>query len=312
MASRAASGKVLDALVPRLPALIGGSADLAGSNNTRAAGQKHLTRGDFSGSYIHFGVREHGMGTILNGMALAGLRPYGGTFLVFSDYMRPTIRLAAMMGLPVIYVFTHDSIGLGEDGPTHQPVEHLAGLRAIPNLHVFRPAEANETSIGWRLALERKDGPTALVLTRQGLPTLPAEDVRGAERGGYVLRDSPGRPDVILIATGSEVGVAMAGWETLKQEGVAARLVSLPCWELFEAQPVAYREGVLPAEVTARVTIEAGAQLGWERYAGPSGEIIGLERYGASAPAKTIFAMLGFTPEAVVTAAMAQIGRAGR
>jgi len=312
MASRAASGKVLDALVPRLPTLIGGSADLAGSNNTRAAGQKHLTRGDFSGSYIHFGVREHGMGSLMNGMALSGLRPYGGTFLVFSDYMKPTIRLAAMMGLPVIYVFTHDSIGLGEDGPTHQPVEHLAGLRAIPNLYVYRPADASETSIGWRVALERTTGPTALVLTRQGLPTLPAEEVRGAERGGYVLRDGPDMPEVILIATGSEVGVALAGWVELTRQGVAARVVSLPCWELFETQPAEYREAVLPAEVSARVTVEAGSRLGWERYAGPGGAIIGLERYGASAPAKTLFTKLGFTSEAVVSAALAQLERAGR
>ncbi len=311
MATRAASGKVLDVIVPRLPAIMGGSADLAPSNNTRAAGQKHVERGDFSGSYIHFGVREHAMGSLMNGMALSGLRPYGGTFLIFSDYMRPPVRLAAMMGLPVVYVYTHDSIGLGEDGPTHQPVEQLAGLRAIPNLYVFRPAEANETVIGWRLALERKEGPTALVLTRQGLATLPAGEVRGAARGGYVLRDASGRPEVILIASGSEVGLALAGWEELQRRGVAARVVSLPCWELFEEQPEAYRLEVLPPEITARVAIEAAARLGWERYAGAGGAIIGLDRFGASAPAKTIFEKLGFTQEAVVSAALAQIEQAG-
>jgi transketolase len=306
LATRASSGQVLNAIAPYIPALLGGSGDLTGSNKTDLKGEQHLTRKDFSGRYIHFGVREHGMGGILSGMALhGGIRPYGGTFLVFSDYMRPAIRLAALMGLPVIYVFTHDSIGLGEDGPTHQPIEHLMSLRTIPNLTLFRPADATETAIGWRVALENRHGPTALVLTRQGLPTLDRSRYAlavEAMRGAYVLSDSDD-PEVILMATGSEVHLALAAQEQLAEGGVAARVVSVPSWELFAAQPAAYRDLVLPPHVKARVSIEAGVTLGWERYVGADGMAIGLDRFGASAPYQTIYEKLGLTAEAVTDAA---------
>ncbi len=305
LATRAASGQVLNAIAPRLPTLIGGSADLTPSNNTRPQGIAAITPEDFTGRYIHFGVREHGMGAIMNGMALhGGVRPYGGTFLVFSDYMRPSIRMAALMHLPVIFVFTHDSIGVGEDGPTHQPVEHLTALRAIPNLYVFRPADANETVIAWRVALQRHHGPTALILTRQALPVLE-QPVEGAHRGAYILLEAPGEgdPQVILMASGSEVHLAVAAAQTLIAEGIRARVVSMPCWELFEAQPLEYRQQVLPPEVRARVAIEAGATLAWGRYVGLDGVIIGLDRFGASAPAKVLFEQFGLTAEAVVAAA---------
>ena len=306
LATRASSGQVLNAIAPYIPALLGGSGDLTGSNKTDLKGEQHLTRKDFSGRYIHFGVREHGMGGILSGMALhGGIRPYGGTFLVFSDYMRPAIRLAALMGLPVIYIFTHDSIGLGEDGPTHQPIEHLMSLRTIPNLTLFRPADATETAIGWRVALENRHGPTALVLTRQGLPTLDRSRYAlavEAMRGAYVLSDSDD-PEVILMATGSEVHLALAAQEQLAEGGVAARVVSVPSWELFAAQPAAYRDLVLPPHVKARVSIEAGVTLGWERYVGADGMAIGLDRFGASAPYQTIYEKLGLTAEAVTDAA---------
>jgi transketolase len=304
LATRAASGQVLNAIAPRLPTLIGGSADLTPSNNTRPQGVAAITPQDFSGRYIHFGVREHGMGAILNGISLhGGLRPYGGTFLVFSDYMRPAIRMAALMHLPVIFVFTHDSIGVGEDGPTHQPIEHLTALRAIPNLYVFRPADANETVIAWRVALERRHGPTALILTRQALPVLE-QSTEGAARGAYILLEAPGEgdPQVILMASGSEVHVAVAAAQALLAEGVRARVVSMPCWELFEAQPLAYRQQVLPPQIRARVAIEAGATLAWGRYVGLDGVVIGLDRFGASAPAKVLFEQFGLTAEAVVTA----------
>lgn len=304
MATRVASGQVLDALAPRLPALLGGSADLTGSNKTQARGTAAITPDDFTGRYLHYGIREHGMGSIMNGLALSGLRPYGGTFLVFSDYMRPPMRLAAMMGLPVTYVFTHDSIGLGEDGPTHQPVEQLMGLRTLPNLYVFRPAEATETAAGWRVALCRTDGPTALVLTRQNLPVLEVAETAGALQGGYVLRDpAGGPPEVILMGTGSEVHIALAAQALLADQGVLARVVSLPCWELFAAQPQAYRDSVLPPEITARVAIEAGVTLGWERWLGPAGVAIGLNHFGASAPYETLYEKFGLTPEAVAAAA---------
>ncbi|UCC65735.1 MAG: transketolase [Anaerolineae bacterium] len=297
LATRAASGQVLDAIAPHLPMLLGGSADLTGSNKTRPAGAEAVRRGDFSGSYVHFGVREHGMGAILNGLALhGGVRPYGGTFLVFSDYMRPTIRLAAMMGLPVIYVFTHDSIGLGEDGPTHQPVEHLMSLRTIPNLAVIRPADGNETALAWRVALERRDGPTALCLTRQGLPQVTATD-NDLARGAYVLAEAEGgTPDVVLIASGSEVSLALAAQEQLAGEGIGVRVVSMPSWELFDAQPDDYRARVLPASVP-RLAVEAGVTLAWARYVGEGGKVIGLDRFGASAPYMTLFEQFGFTVE---------------
>jgi len=312
MATRAASGKVLDAIAPCLPALLGGSADLSPSNNTRPAGAQALRRDDFSGSYLHFGVREHGMGAILNGLALHGLRPYGGTFLVFSDYMRPTLRLAAMMGLPVIYVFTHDSIGLGEDGPTHQPVEHITALRAIPNLVVMRPADANETAAAWKMALERTSGPTALILTRQNVagitpPVMTHSAAWGLGRGAYVLSEAAKeRPDVVLLATGSEVHLAVAARERLLQEGIAARVVSMPSWELFDAQPKDYRAAVLPPGAP-RLAIEAGVTLAWGRYLEGRGGAIGLDRYGASGPYKTLFQQLGFSVENVAAQARALV-----
>jgi transketolase len=305
IATRASSGHVLSAIAPHLPNLVGGSADLTGSNNTRPKAAEHLSRDDFSGRYIHFGIREHGMGGIMNGMALhGGVRPYGGTFLVFSDYMRPTIRLAALMKLPVIYVFTHDSIGVGEDGPTHQPIEHLMSLRAIPRLTTFRPAEATETIVGWQVAL-RNAGPTALVLSRQGLPTLGDEHITGpdgAARGGYILRDVS-EPQVVLIATGSEVHIALEAQKLLAEKGIAARVVSMPSWELFDAQPRAYRESVLPPALTARVAVEAGATFGWAKYVGLEGAVVGLDRFGASAAGKILYAKLGMTAEAVAGAA---------
>ncbi|MGB7093964.1 MAG: transketolase C-terminal domain-containing protein, partial [Anaerolineales bacterium] len=300
LATRTASGKVLAAIAPNLPTLVGGSADLTPSNNTRPPDAKEIGRNDFSGSYIHFGVREHGMGSIMNGLALHGLRPYGGTFLIFSDYLRPTIRLAAMMGLPVIYVFTHDSIGLGEDGPTHQPVEHVTSLRTIPNLVVLRPADGNETAKAWEVALSRTNGPTALVLTRQALPQLcPADN--GLERGAYVVKGvHGGRPDVVIMASGSEVSIGLGAVEQLESGGVKARLVSMPSWELFDQQPQAYRDSVLTPGVP-RLAIEAGVTLAWGRYfETDNGEVIGIDRYGASAPYKTIYEHYGLTVERVV------------
>jgi transketolase len=307
VATRSASGAVLNAVAPRIPNLLGGSADLTASNHTLPKGEKPLTREDFSGRYIHFGVREHAMGAILNGLALhGGVRPYGGTFLVFSDYMRPSIRLAAMMGLPVIYVFTHDSIGLGEDGPTHQPIEHLTSLRAIPNLWVFRPADAAETVVGWRVALERRDGPTALVLTRQAVPVIDRSryaSAEGALRGAYVLSDVP-EPQVLLIATGSEVVIALEAQKILAERGIPARVVSMPCRELFRRQPAEYREAVLPSTLRARVVVEAGATLGWGHEVGLDGAVVGLDRFGASAPYEVLYRKLGLTPEAVAEAAV--------
>lgn len=314
MATRSASGKVLNAVAPVLPTLIGGSADLTPSNNTELKSYPWLQTGEFGGRNIHFGVREHTMGGILNGLALhGGVIPYGGTFLVFSDYMRPTIRLAAMMELPVVYVFTHDSVGLGEDGPTHQPVEHLPALRAIPNLIVVRPADATETVEAWRMALEYAAGPVALLLSRQKLPILdrtvlaPAE---GLKRGAYVLADTDGTPDLILIASGSEVQVALDARERLGAQGVKARVVSMPSWELFEQQPSEYQDRVLPSEVTSRLAVEAAVPLGWERYVGLQGHVVGLNRFGASAPYKIIFEQLGFTGESVALQALAVLDKA--
>jgi transketolase len=308
IATRAASGAVLDALAPHVPALLGGSADLTPSNNTLPKGAQAFSHADFSGRYIHFGVREHAMGGILNGLALhGGVRPYGGTFLIFSDYMRPAIRLAALMELPVIFVFTHDSIGLGEDGPTHQPVEHLTALRAIPNLAVIRPADATETVEAWRAALSRRKGPTALVLTRQAVPVLEYDatyPAQGAARGGYILREVE-RPEVILIASGSEVHIALAAQELLAAEKVGARVVSMPSWELFDGQSEEYRESVLPSSLRARVAIEAGATLAWARYTGLDGAAIGLDRFGASAPAQVLYEQFRITPTAVAEAARA-------
>lgn len=303
MATRSASGTVIDALTSQIPTLLGGSADLTPSNNTLPKGGLSLSRDDFSGGYIRFGVREHAMGSLMNGLVLhGGVRPYGGTFLVFSDYMRPPIRLAAMMEQPVIFIFTHDSIGLGEDGPTHQPIEHLTALRAIPNLVVFRPADATETVEGWRVALTHRHGPTALILTRQGLPVLdrtqfaPAED---AARGAYILSEVED-PQAIVMATGSEVHIALEAQKRLAAQGIRVRVVSMPSWELFEAQPKDYRDTVLPPRIRARVAIEAGATLAWSRYVGLDGKAIGLDRFGASAPYQIIYEKLGLTSEAVV------------
>ncbi len=300
MATRKASGIVLNALAAALPTLIGGSADLAPSNLTLLRGYDDFQKETPAGRNLRFGVREHAMGGILNGMALhGGLIPYGGTFLVFSDYMRPAVRLAAMMHLPVVYVWTHDSLWIGEDGPTHQPVEHLAALRAIPNLTLIRPCDANETAEAWRAALRRRDGPTALVLTRQNLPILDRSEMAGAQnlaRGAYVLRDAPeGDPDLVLIASGSEVHLALAAQEGLMERGVRARVVSMPSWELFDAQPPEYRAAVLPPAVP-KIAIEAARPLGWERYVGPDGTVIGIGRFGASAPYQVLMEKFGFTP----------------
>ena len=299
LASRSASGQVLNAIAPRLTSLIGGSADLAPSTNTYMKGL-----GDFgpdeSGSNMHFGIREHAMGSIMNGMALyGGLIPFGATFLIFSDYMRPPIRLAALMGLKTIYVFTHDSIGLGEDGPTHQPIEQLAALRAIPQLTVIRPGDANETAEAWRTAITCK-GPVAIVLTRQALPTLDRTELASASnasKGGYVLLDSEEAPQLILIATGSEVYLAVDAAKKLRQHGIIVRVISMPSWELFEEQSAEYKESVLPKSVGARMAVEAASPMGWERYVGLQGTTITLDHFGASAPAKTLFQQFGFTVE---------------
>ncbi|TDI25549.1 MAG: transketolase [Acidobacteria bacterium] len=303
IATRAASGKALNALATRLPELMGGSADLAGSNKTDIDGEADFNKGAYDARNIRFGIREHAMGAILNGMVLhRGFIPYGGTFLIFSDYMRPSIRLAALMGQRVIYVYTHDSIGLGEDGPTHQPIEHLASLRAMPGLLVIRPADANETSEAWRVAVQRSDAPTALVLTRQKLPVLSSivADVAAAgelARGAYVLADSPSSlPEIILLASGSEVHVALQAWQRLTADGVGARLVSMPSWELFEEQDGSYRDAVLPPSVEKRLAIEAGSSFGWSRYVGLSGDVIGIDRFGASSPGSTNMEEFGFTP----------------
>ncbi len=308
LATRQASGLTLNRLAPVLTTLMGGSADLAPSTKTLLADETDFQADTPTGRNLRFGVREHGMGGILNGMALhGGIRPYGGTFLVFSDYMRPSVRMAALMGLPVIYVWTHDSVWVGEDGPTHQPVEHLAALRAIPNLVVIRPADANETAAAWQVALERRDGPTALVLTRQSLPVLfetrrPA--AKTVERGGYVLVDSSGVSTVLLIASGSEVHLALDARDLLAERGIPVRVVSMPSWELFDAQPASYRSLILPPEVTARLAIEAGISQGWEKYVGPVGDVMSLEHFGASAPHAVLQEKFGFTAQAVVERVM--------
>jgi transketolase len=313
MATRQASGAVLNALAPLLPTLIGGSADLAPSNNTLLKGYADFQKATPAGRNFHFGVREHAMGAILNGLALhGGVIPYGGTFMVFSDYMRPAVRLAALMGQRVIYVWTHDSVWIGEDGPTHQPVEHLMALRAVPNLVVIRPCDANETAAAWHVALERREGPTALTLTRQKMPVLAETARASAEtvaRGAYILADAPGAIDVLLIASGSEVHLALEARKLLAQKGVAVRVVSMPSWELFDAQEPAYREVVLPPQVAARLAIEAGVTLGWERYVGLAGGVIGLDRFGASAPYKVLMEQFGFTPQAVAEQALRLVNR---
>ena len=300
MATRASSGKIINALAPILPELIGGSADLAPSNNTMIADSPAFQKESFDGRNFHFGVREHAMGAALNGMALfGGVIPYGGTFLIFSDYMKPAIRLAALSHIPSIFVFTHDSVGLGEDGPTHQPIEQLISLRSIPNLVTIRPADANEVREAWKVAVTRKDGPIALALTRQTVPTFESRDEETVSKGAYVLKDF-GEPEVILMASGSEVGLIMQAAQKLNEEGRGVRVVSFPSWALFEKQDDAYKESVLPKNIQARLAVEAGSSLGWERYAQ---SVIGIDHFGASAPAKVIFENFGFTVENVVAKA---------
>ncbi|HEX5808636.1 MAG TPA: transketolase [Anaerolineales bacterium] len=301
LATRSSSGKVLNALSAKLPELVGGSADLTPSNNTKFDEAGDFQKDNPGGRYFRFGVREHAMGAALNGLNLfGGLIAYGGTFLVFSDYMKPAIRIAAISGIPSIFVFTHDSIGLGEDGPTHQPVEHLMALRAVPNLNVIRPADANEVAQAWKVALTQRTRPTALALTRQNVPTLEGTDRGMLAKGAYVLKDFGDSPELILMATGSEVSLVYAAAQKLFADGIAVRVVSFPSWELFEKQDQAYRESVLPKHVTARLAVEAGATLGWERYASA---MIGVDRYGASAPYKVIFEHYGFTVDNVVARA---------
>jgi transketolase len=313
IATRAASGQVINGLADKLPNLMGGSADLAPSNNTLIKSSVDFQKDSYAGRNIRFGVREHAMGSILSGMALhGGIRPYGGTFLVFADYCRPAIRLAALMKLPVTYVFTHDSVAVGEDGPTHQPVEHLAALRAIPGLIVIRPADATETAAAWRVAIKTVNAPVALVLSRQKLPVLDRKQYPSAvalAKGAYILADSDGTPDVILIGSGSEVQLCLEARTLLAKKGVAARVVSMPSWELFERASKNYRDKVLPSQVSARVAVEAGVSLGWERYVGSCGAVIGINRYGASAPGGTIMQKYGMQASAVAAKALALIAK---
>jgi len=315
-ATRASSGEVLNAIAKRVPWMLGGAADLAPSTKTLL---KFEGAGSFSanapeGRNLHFGVREHAMGAVANGLALSNLRPYTGTFLIFSDYMKPPIRLAALMEIPVVFVFTHDSIGLGEDGPTHQPVEQLASLRAIPGLTVLRPADANEVREAWCVALTDARRPAALVLSRQPLPTLERTKygaAAGVRRGAYVLADPPdgAAPKVLLLATGSEVQICIQAYERLTQEGIAARVVSMPSWDIFERQDEAYRDTVLPPEIDARVAVEQAATLGWDRYVGRTGEKIVMHTFGASAPIRDLQGKFGFTPDRIYEAAKRQIAR---
>lgn len=313
LATRQASGKALEALKAKIPWLIGGSADLASSNEMSTKGELSFQPGSETNRNIWFGVREHGMGAILNGMAAhGGVRVYGGTFFTFSDYMRGAVRLSALSGHPVIYVFTHDSIGLGEDGPTHQPVEHLAAMRAIPNMVVLRPGDANESVVAWQIAIERNHAPTSLIFSRQKLPIFDQSvlaSAAGVRKGAYVLRDSEGTPDVILMASGSEVSLILEAQEELAKQGVKARVVSFPSWELFVQQPQSYRDEVLPPSVRARVSIEAGVGLGWHRWVGDAGKVISIEQFGASAPYKEIYEHYGLTVGAVADAALRLLGR---
>ncbi|CAO4184300.1 transketolase [Methylorubrum aminovorans] len=314
LATRESSGKVLNAIARHVPFLLGGSADLAPSNksNLTFEGAGSLTPFEPGGRNIHFGVREHAMGSIVNGLGLVGLRAYGATFLVFADYMRPPIRLAALMELPVFHIFTHDSIGVGEDGPTHQPVEQLLSLRCIPGLVTLRPADANEVAEAYRVIFSLKNQPAVLALSRQPLPTFDRSkyaSASGTAKGAYVLADCDGTPDVILIGTGSEVQLCVGAYETLKGEGVKARVVSMPSWDLFERQDEAYRNSVLPPDVLARVAVEQGSVIGWDRYAGSSGAIVGMHTFGASAPIKDLLGKFGFTAEKVIEAARAQVAK---
>ena len=314
LATRAASGVVINAIAEHVPALIGGAADLDSSTKTTIKASGDFQAGQYANRNVRFGVREHAMGAIVNGMsAHGGLIPYSATFLVFSDYMRGAMRVAALSHFAPIFVFTHDSVALGEDGPTHQPVEHVMSLRLIPNMDVIRPADPNETAAAWRCAVEERGRPTVLVLTRQKVPTLPPDAgmAEGVARGAYVLADAPnGQPDVLLLATGSEVHLALEARDRLAEQGVAARVVSMPCWERFERQPQAYRDAVLPPDVRARVAVEAGVTLGWQKWVGERGAIVGVDRFGASAPYKVIMEKFGLTAEHVAEEALAVLGRA--
>jgi transketolase len=306
IATRESSSKVQNAIASHVPWLLGGSADLYPSTKTLIKDGGDFEKGNYSGRNFHFGIREHSMGSIISGMALSSLRPYGATFFIFSDYMRPTIRLAAMMKLPVIYIYTHDSIGLGEDGPTHQPIEHLASFRAIPHMMTIRPADANEVAEAWRVLMPMKDQPVALVLTRQGVPTFDRTKyapASGLAQGAYILADSGGTPDVILIGTGSEVQLCVGAYEQLTGEGVKARVVSMPSWELFERQSAEYKAKVFPPQVRARLAVEAASSFGWSKYVGPEGDTVTHDDYGASAPYKEILKHFGFTVENVVAKA---------
>jgi transketolase len=313
IATRAASGQVMNAIAPRVHALMGGSADLSPSTKTILKDKGDFDAGSYGDHNMHFGVREHAMGAIANGMALhGGVIPYTATFLIFYDYMRPPVRLAAISGIRVIFIYTHDSVGLGEDGPTHQPIEQLAGLRAVPNLVTLRPADATETAEAWQLALERRNGPTVMALTRQKLPVLNRQELApasGVRRGGYILWQSDSQPEVILIATGSEVHIALEAGKLLAESNISARVVSLPSWELFDNQPIEYRHSVLPPAIKARVSIEAASPLGWERYVGDSGVIIGLDRFGASAPGDVIYRQLGLTAPRMAAEARRLLGK---
>jgi transketolase len=313
MATRAASGKVLNAIAKDLPTLIGGSADLAESNNTSLKDYKSFSAENRGGRNIHFGVREHAMGAMLNGMALyGGVIPYGGTFLIFSDYLRPALRISALMKLRTIFVFTHDSIGLGEDGPTHQPVEQLASLRAIPNITVIRPADANETAEAWKFAIKHSGGPVALALTRQKLPCFDRNILSAAEhlhRGAYVLKETSENPDIILMASGSEVDLILRASEKLESEGIKVRVVSFPSWEIFEQQTDDYKKKIFPENVKARLAVEAGVRQGWEKYIGEKGDVICMNSFGASAPDKVLFEKFGFTVENIVSKAKNLLGK---
>ena len=304
LSTREASGIVINRIAEVLPNLIGGSADLAPSNKTYMKNREDFSPKNYNGSNIRFGVREHGMGGILNGMYLhGGLRPYGGTFFIFSDYMKPSMRLASLMNLPIAYVLTHDSIGVGEDGPTHQPIEQLAMFRSIPNFVIFRPCDARETAAGWYTALTRMTGPTGLALTRQKLPLLEGTG-KDALKGGYVIKKEKRNLDIILIGTGSEVQLVYEASKILEEQGIGVRVVSMPSWELFEEQSDEYKEEVLPSNVTKRLAVEAGSQLGWHKYVGMNGKVISMESFGASAPAKLLFEKFGFTVENVVKKAL--------
>ena len=315
MATRESSGKVLNVLAQNIPWMVGGSADLAKSNKTNLTfeGAGDFFPLEYKGRNVHFGVREHGMGAAANGMTLTGLRAFAATFFNFSDYMRASMRLAALMEIPVLFIFTHDSIGVGEDGPTHQPVEQLAALRAMPNMLLLRPGDANEVTEAYKVALQHTHGPVTLVFSRQAVPTLDRTkyaSASGTAKGAYVLADTGGaNPEVILMATGTELQWAVTAHEKLQAEGIKSRVVSMPSWELFEAQDAAYQESVLPASVTARVSIEMASTLGWDRYVGPKGKIIGMHSFGASAPLKDLLKKFGFDAEAVVSTAKQLLGK---